>query len=160
MTEVSTTQSTQPPNRPPEWLFKNIINPTIKLVLKSPLHRLLSNGLALITFTGRKTGKQFSTPAAYHWLDDNTIMFMTRSPWWKNFQNGETIQLRVKGKTYSATPELIHDHDTVWDYISQFLQRYDGNTRRVGIMLGAEATEAEIRAQADEMIAIKAYLKK
>ena len=154
MVEAQSVQSA----RPPDWLFRYIINPIMRTILRSPLHGIISNGLSLITFTGRKTGKQFSTPAAYHWIDDNTVMFMTRSPWWKNFQNGETIQIRIKGKSYSVTPELILDKDVVWEYVLQFIERHNGNTRRVGIMVGKDASQAEIRAQANEFIAIKANL--
>lgn len=144
--------------RPPNWLFKNIINPTMKAILQSPIHGILSNGLSLITFTGRKSGKQFTTPAAYHWIDNNTVIFMTRSPWWKNFQNGEMIQIRIKGKSFTVTPEIIKDNDVVWEYLSKLLERYKGNTRRVGIMASKDATLDEIRQHATGTVIVKAQL--
>jgi hypothetical protein len=33
--------------------------------LRSPLHGLLSNGMMLLTVTGRKTGKKYTTPVGY-----------------------------------------------------------------------------------------------
>ena len=51
----------------PPWVFKWIMNPAIKLILRSPLHGLMSKRLLLITFTGRKSGKQFTTPLGYEW---------------------------------------------------------------------------------------------
>jgi len=157
---MSEATQTQTPNRPPDWLFNNVINPTMKAILRSPFHGVLSDGLSIVTFIGRKSGKKFSTPVAYHFVDndDKKLMFTTRSPWWKNFQNGETIQIRIKGKTYDATPEIIHDNDVVWSYVSKWLDEADGNPRRVGVMVGEDATEAEIRAQVDEMIGIKLTL--
>lgn len=147
------------PPRPPDWLFKNVINPTMRLILRSPLHGILSNGLALIGFTGRKSGKKYTTPVAYHVVDDNTIMIFTRSKWWRNFDQGETITLRIKGQVRQGTAEIIQDNAVVWDTISQYLERYEGDTRRVGIMLGEDATPEEIRAAASDMLAIVISLK-
>ena len=35
-------------------------------VLRSPFHGMLSNGMMLITVTGRKTGKAYTTPVGYY----------------------------------------------------------------------------------------------
>lgn len=35
-------------------------------VLRSPFHGMLSNGMMLITITGRKTGKTYTTPVGYY----------------------------------------------------------------------------------------------
>jgi hypothetical protein len=139
---------------PPAWLFKGIINPGMKAILHSPLHGLLSEGLAVLRFRGRKSGKQFSTPVAYHRLDAKTILVMTRSPWWKNLSNGEKVGLRVQGKDYSASPEVIQDNAVVWDYISRFLEEHN-NPRRVGIMLAEDASPQQIREAAADLLAIR-----
>jgi hypothetical protein len=145
-------ESTRP--APPAWLFKGIINPGMKAILRSPLHGFLSNGLAILNFRGRKSGKQFSTPVAYHRLDEKTILVMTRSPWWKNLINGEKVGLRLQGKNYTARPEVIQDNTLVWEYISRFLAEHH-NPRRVGIMLGEEASPDEIRQAASDLLAIR-----
>jgi len=156
---MATETQTNAPPRPPDWIFKNIINPTMRLILRSPLHGILSNGLALIGFRGRKSGKQYTTPVAYHVVDDDTVMIFTRSKWWRNFDQGETITLRIKGRVRQGTAEIIRDNDAVWQQISSYLDQYDGDTRRVGIMLGEDATDQEIRAAASDMLAIVVTLK-
>lgn len=150
-------QQTPSPAGPPEWVFKRVINPMMKFILRSPFHGLLSNGLGVITFTGRKTGKQFSTPVAYNWLDERSIMVFTRfrSRWWKNLENGETIYIRIRGKDYSAKPEIIRDNDIVWEYANRFMQANGGDRRRVGIMLGDDATDEQVREAARELLAVK-----
>lgn len=40
-------------------------------VLRSPFHGMLSNGMMLITVTGRKTGKTYITPVGYY-VEANT----------------------------------------------------------------------------------------
>lgn len=147
----------QTANRPPEWLFKRVINPTMRFILRSPLHGLLSDGLALLTFTGRKSGKQFSTPVAYNRLDDKTIMVMTRSGWWKNFSQGEAITVLVKGKKYQGKPEIILDKEAVWGYIMRFLQEHH-NPRKVGIMNAPETDTAAMRKEASDLLAIRITL--
>ncbi|MCA9913516.1 MAG: nitroreductase family deazaflavin-dependent oxidoreductase [Anaerolineae bacterium] len=153
------TKSANNPPRPPDWLFKHVINPTMRFILRSPLHSILSNGLALISFVGRKSGKRYTTPVAYHVVDEHTIMIFTRSKWWRNFDQGETITLRLKGQVHQGTAKIIQDQALVWEQISQYLERYEGDTRRVGIMLGEDATPEQIRAAAADMLAIVISLK-
>ena len=40
-------------------------NPITMWVLRSPLHRMLSDSTMIITYTGRKSGQTFSTPVNY-----------------------------------------------------------------------------------------------
>ncbi|MDE0053611.1 MAG: hypothetical protein OXT64_05055, partial [Gammaproteobacteria bacterium] len=49
--------------RIPEPLFV-VINAGMRLLLRSPLHALASRSLMLITFTGRVTGRTYTTPEA------------------------------------------------------------------------------------------------
>ena len=42
----------------------------MKFILRSPLHGMVSKYLTLITFTGRKSGKNYTTPVSYS-QDDN-----------------------------------------------------------------------------------------
>lgn len=45
--------------------FSQLMNCVPQLLLRSPLHGLMSNRYLLITFTGRKSGKRYTTPVAY-----------------------------------------------------------------------------------------------
>lgn len=158
MTDVTPVTTPTRSPQPPEWLFKRVINPTMKTILRSPLHGILSKGLLILTFTGRKSGKRFSTPVAYHWLDAQTLVVLTRSKWWKNFQNGEPITVRVQGKTYPARAEIIHDNQVVWDtYIDPVLKE-SKNPREVGIMIPPDSTPQQIREAASDMLAVKIQL--
>ena len=55
----------------PEFMFA-VINPIMKLLLRSPLHGILSGGVMLITFQGVKSKRWFTTPVRYI-EDDGTI---------------------------------------------------------------------------------------
>lgn len=60
----------------------------------------------LITFTGRKSGRTFTTPVRYV-ETDSVIRCFTSSEniWWRNLRGGAEVVLRVRGKDlpYQAT---------------------------------------------------------
>ena len=53
----------------PPWL-----NATMKFILKSPLHGMLSKTILVLTFTGQKSGKIYSTPVSYSRQDGEVVM--------------------------------------------------------------------------------------
>jgi len=54
----------------------------------------------VITYTGRRSGRTFSTPVAYK-RDGNTVTIGVQMPdaksWWRNFLDGGPITLRLDG---------------------------------------------------------------
>ena len=46
-------------------LLFRLINSVVGSILRSPLHRLLSGKLALLTFYGHKSGRRYTTPVGY-----------------------------------------------------------------------------------------------
>jgi hypothetical protein len=89
----------------PEPLFV-IINVIMQFLLRSPLHFISSRSLMLITFTGRNSGRQFTTPVRY-FRDGETVRSFTsaESQWWRNLRGGADVVLRIEGRDapYHAT---------------------------------------------------------
>ena len=52
-------------NIPPAFLLR-IGNPIVRAVLRSPLHRILSRHVVLLTVTGRKSGRAYTVPVGRH----------------------------------------------------------------------------------------------
>ena len=77
-------------------MFFRILNPVMKTILNSPLHRLVSDKIMVITFTGIKSGKEYSTPVSY-FMDDGTAYCFTHGKWWKNLVAGANVKLKLKG---------------------------------------------------------------
>jgi hypothetical protein len=46
-------------------MFMRMMNKFPAMLLRSPLHGLLSKGIVLITFTGHTSGKRYTTPINY-----------------------------------------------------------------------------------------------
>lgn len=77
------------------------VNPLVKAVLSSPLHPLLSHGLALITVTGRRSGRRYTFPVGYHQDGDRIIVdvgWPERKRWWRNLTHGGPVEMRIRGK--------------------------------------------------------------
>ena len=65
------------------------------MLLRSSLHGLMSKKTLLITFTGRKSGKRYTTPIVYL-REGDTFLVATNSPWWKNLRGGVPINSQWK----------------------------------------------------------------
>jgi deazaflavin-dependent oxidoreductase (nitroreductase family) len=84
-------------------------NDFIAWVLRSPFHGMLSNGMMLITVTGRKTGKKYTTPVGYYREGDTLLVMTSRDrTWWRNLKGGAEVGLLLKhvSVTAFAEPEL------------------------------------------------------
>jgi len=93
---------------------QKFLNRVFKPLLCSRLHFLVSHGLMLITVTGRKTGKSYTTPVAYH-QEGSLVTFFSGGhlAWVKNVQGGAPVTLRLRGKEVSGLARPCpEDQDT------------------------------------------------
>ena len=89
----------------------NLIMPRL---LRSPLHFFVSGQIMLVTFTGRKSGKVYSTPVEYKREGDTLIFFTQRDRvWWKNLQGGATVTIRLRGQDVQGQTETITDETAI-----------------------------------------------
>lgn len=107
----------------PEPLFV-IINPVMRFLLRSPVHMLWSDSLMLITFTGRKSGKTFTTPVRYISSGDKVYAFTAKeNQWWRNLRGGAPVVLRTRGQDARYHAVAIEDDQAT---IRQWLIKYLG----------------------------------
>jgi deazaflavin-dependent oxidoreductase (nitroreductase family) len=96
-------------------MLTKLSNMMLKPLLKSPLHFFASGGMMLITFTGRKSGKVYTTPVQYT-REENTVTFFTfrERVWWKNLQDNAGVTLHLKGRKVEGMVEtLIFDEGLI-----------------------------------------------
>lgn len=82
-------------------LFNRTANPVVKAVLSSPLHPLLSDGVALITVTGRRTGRRYTFPVGYRQDGDRVTInvgWPERKRWWRNLRERGQVEMRIRGR--------------------------------------------------------------
>lgn len=110
---MSTTQTQAKPKLNLWKAFVRLQNPMMTWLLKSPLHFFVSKYYMLITFTGRKSGKMYTTPVQYKRSGDTIYVISNRGYiWWKNLQGGAEVTLRIQGKEVQGTADVsLKDHD-------------------------------------------------
>ncbi|HET7602212.1 MAG TPA: nitroreductase/quinone reductase family protein [Gemmatimonadales bacterium] len=96
----------------PLWLtlMNRVVNPVVRLILRSPLHWLLSRYLLLLTITGRTTGRSWTLPLQYA-ERDGSIWIVPGNPahkrWWRNLAGDAPATLTIRGKTYIGIGEAL-----------------------------------------------------
>ena len=111
--------------RIPEPIFV-VINFVVRTLLKSPLHFLMSNSVLLIEYTGRKSGKTYSTPVRYICAGSRIRCFTSEEvQWWRNVKASPSVSLRVRGSAGSYHSTIL-DRDPVGiqQMLSEFLSIY------------------------------------
>lgn len=109
----------------PEPVFEYLINPLMKALLRSPLHRLVSDAVLLLTFTGRKSGRTYATPVGYEELDGTLyVTSQTDRVWWKNLRGGAQVEAGLRGERRLGHAEVIEDNEAVADYVLVFVERH------------------------------------
>ena len=96
--------------------WQKLYNPFVIWTPRSPLHGLMSNFTMLITFTGRKSGRPYTTPVNYV-RDDDTILSMSprKHSWWKNLrgEHGAPVTPRVRGGYLTGTGHVFEGDATI-----------------------------------------------
>ena len=108
----------------PKW-----VNSMMKFMLQSPFHSSVSQSIMLITFTGRKTGKRYSTPIRYVRTADKVIAF-TQEKWWKNLQGGAPVELRLAGQKVRGIPKPVTGENTPLQHqLTDFLKYFPSDAK-------------------------------
>ena len=68
-------------------VLNRAINPLVRWLIRSPLHGLASRRIALITYTGRRSGHRSTIPVGYE-MPGVDVMITVGSPdrkvWWRS----------------------------------------------------------------------------
>jgi F420H(2)-dependent quinone reductase len=105
---------------------RRVMNALPTIVLRSPLHPLMSSRYLVLTFTGRATGREYSTPVAYVWQGERLVI-STDSPWWRNVSDGRSVTMLLRGRTYPGLAARIHDPDQAAAGLRLLVDRIPGH---------------------------------
>src|SRR3954453_6100040 len=101
-----------PQGHGPFAVFNRTANPIVRAVLSSPLHPLLSRGLALITVTGLRTGRRYTFPVGYRRAGDRVLVRVgapARKRWWRNLRDGDRVEMLIRGQRYDGYARALGD---------------------------------------------------
>jgi deazaflavin-dependent oxidoreductase (nitroreductase family) len=135
-----------------------IVNRTMKFVLRSPMHGIVDKQILLITFTGRKSGKTYTTPVSYS-QSGNQVVIFTHANWWKNLRGDVPVSLRIRGQDLQGLAEPIaEDKRAVAAGLAAHLRKVPSDAKYYDVTFDAEGNpsseEVEKAAQLAVMVRI------
>ena len=111
------------------------VNNAMKFVLRSPVHKMVSKFTLLITFTGRKSGKTYTTPVSYSQFGDQVYIF-THANWWKNLCGGAPVTLTIRGQEFKGWAEPVaEDKDAIATWLSTHLREVPSDAKYYSVTL-------------------------
>lgn len=113
-------------------------NPLMIWLLRSPLHGVISKSFMLVTYTGRKSGRVYTIPVNY--VQNGPVLTVTsyrQRTWWRNLRDGVPLSVRLGGREFQATGEVIEDDEGVVAALTAYLQNTPGSAKYFQVELDA-----------------------
>jgi hypothetical protein len=130
MTDSATTEVRLPDDRPPNWA-----NSMMKWALTTPgLQGMIGQGVALLSFTGRTTGKHYTIPVSYHREDDIvTVITKRQRKWWHNFETPLEVELRLAGHIFAGKAAARSSDDETLEFMIHYLEKRPIDAKAYGL---------------------------
>ena len=111
------------------------INAMMKLLLKTPgLQNVLGKQLALLSFTGRRSGRRYTIPISYDRQGSRVLMLTKKSrTWWRNFVDQPAVRVRMAGELMGGHAEAHVATDADLDEVVAFLSSRPQDAKAYGV---------------------------
>ena len=110
-------------------------------LLRSPFHGVISGSIMLITYIGRRSGKEFSTPVNYVRIGDTLWVTTTRQrTWWRNFKGGWPINVLIQRKQLEGVAQTITDPERVIHNFGEYLSEKPQQAKYFSCFQGQRAS--------------------
>jgi hypothetical protein len=143
-----------------ERIVLGVLNTVMRGVLRSPLHRVVSGRVLILSLTGRRSGRTISTPLSYL-REGDTVTLFTSAAWRRNLNGGALVRLWIAGREYSGWAVTCEDDkEAVAAGLTRFLTRVSGDARYYGVTLDANKVPdpAQVSAAAQRVTMIQVRL--
>lgn len=145
-----------------KFLYRQL-NRAVGLVLRSPLHGLLSGRVLLLTLSGCRSGRSITVPLGYVRGGRYILCFTGAgwSVWWKNLRGGAPVAVRVGGRDLACRAEAKAEGPEVVAGLAAFLRTFPRTAARYGAAVGVEGipdpedVEAAVRGRRVVMVSIR-----
>jgi deazaflavin-dependent oxidoreductase (nitroreductase family) len=137
-----------------------ISNFFIASIINTPLHPILGKNMAVITVTGSKTGKRYSTPINI--MRDGeifTVVSLRDRTWWRNLRGGNQGQIRVAGKRFRVQGEVIENHNGVINGLNHYFKKHPTYAKYFGVHLEADGQPQmdDLEREAEKRVLIRLH---
>ncbi|MGH3634115.1 hypothetical protein [Mycobacterium sp.] len=134
----------QPPavtvSHPPLAVLK-LVNPFLRFLLGTPLLGPVREQFMVLSFKGRKSGRQYTIPVSAHRIDDD-LYALTGAAWKGNFRGGATAEVLLGGKKTTMHGEVIQDRAATADLFRRCAESY--GVARAERMIGLKFRDRQI----------------
>ncbi len=114
-------------------------NSMMALLLRSPLHGVLSNNFMLITVTGRRSGRPITTPVNYVRDGVDLLIVSWRDRvWWKNLRGGAPVTVRLQGNTHKGVGCAIEEQSSVAEHLATIMRQMPAYQKSWAITLAPD----------------------
>ena len=139
----------------PIWgfLMHRVINPVMRRLLASRFHRPIgSDKIMVLTFRGRRSGKEYTFPIGYMQEGSDLICY---SPfgWWTNLEGGVPVAVTLRGQRMAGRADVCTDTATIASGMAAYLRHNPGDAFffRVKLDKGEPIAEDVDRAARDNV---------
>jgi deazaflavin-dependent oxidoreductase (nitroreductase family) len=138
-----------------------LVNPVVRLLLRSPLHPVLSRSLVILSYQGRKTGRWRSLPCLY--ARDGQDLYVVpgqagRKVWWRNLRQPTRVRLRLQGRDREGIAAASSDPEAVAAGLRHYLARYPKAARPLGVRLDADGIPHGTTTAAHPLVVVRVHL--
>jgi deazaflavin-dependent oxidoreductase (nitroreductase family) len=149
------------------WLMNRLVNPVMRVLLRSPLHGLLSDSLLLLTYRGKKSGKQYTLPVQYARIGQ-TFYIVPGLPdskvWWRNLTEGAPVDLWVRGEKLAAQAQVVSGKQDEGDWVDSLLAyftRFPAAAQAHGLRRSPDGSpdRDEVRSAVPQIVVVQATVK-
>jgi hypothetical protein len=129
----------------------HIGNTFMRPLLRSRFGRRMHD-LALLSFTGRKSGRRYTVPVAYHELGGHGVILTART-WRVNLRGGAEVEVVHDGVSAPMRAELIEDPHEVALVYEALLREIDLSKAKLSIGLEVIGDEIPTEEQIERAVA-------
>ncbi len=110
-------------------------NDFVIFALRSPLHVIMGDTM-LLTVTGRKTGRKINVPVNYYQDGDSLWVLSSRDrTWWRNLAHGGEVGVRLHGRDFKASGDVVLDEQTVSARLVQYVKHLPSSAHYFGLRI-------------------------
>ena len=131
-------------------------NDFVKFFLRTPLYVFFGDTM-LITVTGCKTGKKYTTPVGFYRDGDSLWVISSRDrTWWRNVKDGAEVEMRIRGKNVKGLAVAVLDEGAVAEQVLEYVRHIPMSARALGVrMENGEPNLEDAARLANERLFVK-----
>ena len=125
----------------PFRITHQLVNPILQLLLRSRVGGRVGRSLAVLSYQGRRTGKQhelvvqYARDGAHVWIIPGQPEHKT---WWRNFRDPRDVEVRLAGEEFHGTAVVLDGTeypDELRRGVVVYLDRFPRAAKGLGVSL-------------------------